>query len=79
VLEPQTNIVLFYLERGSTQALIERARAAGVLIGAMRVDARAYPGEASNIQRIRAVTHLDVDREGVLRAAKVISEIAAEL
>ena len=30
-------------------------------------------------QRIRAVTHLDVSREQVDRAAKVIEEVAAEV
>jgi hypothetical protein len=30
-------------------------------------------------QRIRAVTHLDVDRDSVMRAAKIIAELAAQL
>ena len=34
---------------------------------------------ASGGQRIRAVTHLDVDRDGVLRAAQVIADIASKL
>jgi hypothetical protein len=28
---------------------------------------------------VRAVTHLDVDRDGVMHAAKVIAEIASKL
>jgi threonine aldolase len=68
VTQPQTNIVMFELERGTNAALIEHARAAGVLLGA-----------GTTARRVRAVTHLDVDRDGVLRAAKVIAEIAATL
>jgi threonine aldolase len=63
----QTNIVMIDLERGTPQAVIERARAAGVLLG------------ASGARRIRVVTHLDVDRAAVMRAAEVIAEIAASL
>jgi threonine aldolase len=79
VLAPQTNIVMIDLERGTCAQVIEKAKAQGVMIGAMKVDARAYPGEAANIQRIRAVTHLDVDRAAVQRAAQVIAEAAATL
>jgi len=79
VLAPQTNIVMIDLERGTTAQMIERAKAQGVMLGAMRVDARSHPGEAANVQRIRAVVHLDVDRAGVTRAAQVIAEIAAAL
>ena len=32
---------------------------------------------ANGPQRVRAVAHLDVDREAVLRAAKVIAQIVA--
>jgi threonine aldolase len=63
----QTNIVMIELERGTPAAVIQPAREAGVLIG------------ASGAKRIRAVTHLDVDRAGVLRAAEVIANIAAAL
>jgi threonine aldolase len=63
----QTNIVIIDLERGSAAAVVERARASGVLVG---------PNAA---RRIRAVTHLDVDRAGAMRAGDVIAEIAASL
>jgi threonine aldolase len=63
----QTNIVMIELDRGTPPAVIERARAAGVLLG------------GSGARRIRAVTHLDVDRAGVTRAAEVIAEITASL
>jgi threonine aldolase len=76
VLAPQTNIVMIDLERGTTAQVIERAKAQGVMLGAMRVDARVTTTE---IQRIRAVVHLDVDRAAVTKAAQVIAEIAATL
>ena len=79
VLAPQTNIVMIDLDRGTTAQAIERAKAQGVMIGAMRVDARSHPGELANTKRIRAVVHLDVDRAAVTRAAQVIGEIAAAL
>ncbi|MBS1121625.1 MAG: L-allo-threonine aldolase [Deltaproteobacteria bacterium] len=60
----QTNIVMIDLARGTAEAVIAGCRAAGVLLG------------AAGAQRIRAVTHLDVDRDGVLRAAKTIAEVA---
>ena len=63
----QTNIVMIDLERGTPQAVIDRARTEGVFLG------------VGGAQRIRAVTHLDVDRDGVLRAARVIAEISASL
>jgi len=63
----QTNIVMLDLERGTAQALVELAREDGVLLVAV------------GAHRVRAVTHLDVDRDGVLRAASVIAEIAAKL
>ena len=63
----QTNIVMIDLERGTAPAVVELAREDGVLI------------HASGAQRLRAVTHLDVTRDGVLHAAKVIAEIAAKL
>jgi threonine aldolase len=63
----QTNIVMIELDHGSPAAVVQRAREAGVLLG------------TSGAHRIRAVTHLDVDRAGILRAAEVIAEIAASL
>jgi threonine aldolase len=62
-----TNIVMIDIAKGTAQAVIELARESGVMLG------------AAGAHRIRAVTHLDVDREGVLRAARVIAEIAAKL
>lgn len=67
VTRVHTNIVMIDLERGTARALVELAREDGVLLG------------ATGAQRVRAVTHLDVDREGVLRAARVIAEIAGKL
>jgi threonine aldolase len=61
----QTNIVMIELDRGTPAAVVDRAREVGVLLG------------TSGAHRLRAVTHLDVDRAGVLRAAEVIAEIAA--
>jgi threonine aldolase len=62
-----TNIVMIDLVQGTAEAVIVRARDAGIRLG------------SAGPQRIRAVTHLDVDRAGVMRAAKVIAEIAATL
>jgi threonine aldolase len=62
-----TNIVMIDVERGTARAMVELAREDGILLG------------ATGDKRVRAVTHLDVDREGVLRAARVIAEIAAKL
>lgn len=61
----QTNIVMIDLAHAATDKVIAAAKAQGVLIG------------ANGPKRLRAVTHLDVDREGCLRAAKVIAEAAA--
>jgi len=63
----QTNIVMIEFERGTAKAVVELAREEGILLG------------SAGPQRVRAVTHLDVDRDGVLRAAQVIAEIAAKL
>jgi threonine aldolase len=63
----QTNIVMIELGHGTPAAVIQKARDAGVLLG------------ASGAHRIRAVTHLDVDRAQVMRAAAVIAEAAAAL
>jgi threonine aldolase len=62
-----TNIVMIDFERGTAQAVVELAREEGVLLG------------TAGPHRVRAVTHLDVDRDGVTRAAQVITEIAAKL
>jgi threonine aldolase len=67
VARVHTNIVMIELDRGAPAAVVERARQAGVLLG------------LSGAHRIRAITHLDVDRAGVLRAAQVIAELAAAL
>ena len=48
-------------------AVAEAAKAQGVLVGQVSAD------------RIRLVTHLDVDRAGIERAAKVVSEVIATL
>jgi len=75
-----SNIVMIDLERGTTAEMIAAARAEGVLLGAATVGAVPLANEATlRTQRIRAVTHLDVDRDAVLRAAKVIAELAAKL
>jgi threonine aldolase len=63
----QTNIVMIDLGQGEAAAAIAFARERGVLLG------------SAGPQRIRAVTHLDVDREGCLRAAQVIAEAAAHV
>jgi threonine aldolase len=64
----QTNILMIDLGGCTSTTMIALAREEGVLLG------------ASNLpHRVRAVAHLDVDRDGVLRAAKVIAEIAAAL
>ena len=56
VARVHTNIVMIDLTRGTSASLVELAREEGVLIG------------VNGPQRVRAVTHLDVDRDGVLRA-----------
>jgi len=63
----QTNIVMIELDHGSPAAVIERAREAGVLLG------------GAGAHRIRAVTHLDVDRVAIRRAAETIAAAAASL
>ena len=67
VARVQTNIVMIDVERGTAEAVVALAREEGVLLG------------AAGVHRVRAVTHLDVDRDGVMRAAKVIAGIAAAL
>lgn len=61
----RTNIVMIDLAKGSTEAVVARAKERGVLLG------------TAGAQRIRAVTHLDVDRAACVRAAGVIAEAAA--
>jgi threonine aldolase len=63
----QTNIVMIDLAHGTAAAICALAKEEGVLLG------------SAGPHRVRAVTHLDVDRDGVMRAAKVIAEIAAAL
>jgi threonine aldolase len=63
----QTNIVMIDVERGTVGAVIELAKEEGVLLG------------ANGQRQVRAVMHLDVDREGVMRAANVIAEIVSKL
>jgi threonine aldolase len=61
VARVHTNIVMIDLARGTADTAIAKCRAEGILLG------------AAGPTRIRAVTHLDVDRDGVLRAAAVIA------
>jgi threonine aldolase len=63
----QTNIVMIDVERGTVPAMIELAREEGVRLG------------SNGTKQIRAVCHLDVSREDVMRAAGVIAEIASKL
>ncbi len=59
----ETNIVNFDVAdvAGGASAFVTRARAAGVLVGAI------------DEQRVRAVTHLDVSRAAVLEAVELLS------
>jgi threonine aldolase len=68
VHRPHTNIVLIDVERGTGAAMIALAQEDGILLGSANLP-----------QRVRVVTHLDVDRDAVVRAAQVIAEIAAAL
>lgn len=67
--EVETNLVFIDVaETGWTApALSRRLREDGVLIG------------AETATRLRAVTHLDVDRAGALRAADAVRRIVAEV
>jgi threonine aldolase len=56
-----TNLVMIEPRHKTPAEVIETCKKDGVLLG------------QSGPKRIRAVTHLDVDREGVMRAAKVIA------
>lgn len=62
-----TNIVMIDIIKGTADAVIGVAREDGIRLG------------SAGPHRIRAVTHLDVDRDAVMRAAKVIADIAATL
>jgi len=62
-----TNIVMIDVLAGTALAVIAVAREEGVLLG------------SATARRIRAVTHLDVNRDAVMRAARVIADIAATL
>jgi threonine aldolase len=66
--EVQTNLVFFNVdpELGNAGQLSAKLRQRGVRIN------------ATGPQRLRACTHLDVDREMVLRAAEAIAEVVAE-
>jgi threonine aldolase len=67
VARVQTNIVMIDLANGRAEAVVAYAREHDILLG------------TAGPQRIRAVAHLDVDRDGCLRAARVIAEAAAAL
>jgi threonine aldolase len=61
----ETNMVV--VQGVPAPAVAEAAKAQGVLVGQVSAD------------RIRLVTHLDVDRAGIDRAAKVITQVIADL
>jgi threonine aldolase len=61
----ETNMVV--VQGVPAPAVAEAAKAQGVLVGQVSAD------------RIRLVTHLDVDRAGIERAAKVVAEVIASL
>ena len=63
VVSPDTNIVMIDLPAGMTSGdVVARAKANGVLLSPW------------NATRVRAVTHLDADRDAVTTAAKVVRE-----
>jgi threonine aldolase len=64
-----TNIVIFEVDRelGTAAAFVARLRDQGVLMN------------ATGPQRVRAVTHLDVSREQVQKAAKIVEATAADV
>lgn len=64
---PQTNIVMIDLAHGTAAAATALAREEGIWLG------------SAGPQRVRAVTHLDVDREGIDRAAQALAAIASQL
>jgi threonine aldolase len=61
----ETNMVV--VQGVPAPAVAEAAKAQGVLVGQVSAD------------RIRLVTHLDVDRAGVEHAAKVLAQVIADL
>jgi len=61
----ETNMVV--VEGVPAPAVAEAARAQGVLVGQV------------SASRIRLVTHLDVDRAGIERAAKVVTQVIADI
>jgi threonine aldolase len=65
VVPPETNVVMIDLQPGSPdpEAVLAALRARGVLL-------TPFGG-----RRIRAVTHMDVDSAGVVRAADVLREV----
>src|SRR5258706_3146317 len=65
-LPPATNILMIDVDSANVPTVIAAARASGVLLG------------TAGAKRIRAVTHLDVDRAAVVRAAEVIAEAVAK-
>jgi threonine aldolase len=62
-----TNIVMVELHRGSSAELVAAARRHGLWIGAV------------GAQRVRLVTHLDVDRQGIEAAIAALALAAREL
>ncbi len=65
IVPPETNIIMVDLSRRGAAEVIERLKVAGVLANVV------------SPSRIRLVTHLDVDRDAVLRAARLLREAAA--
>ena len=65
VVEPETNIVCFALDALSAERVVETARRLGVLVN------------ATGPRTVRAVTHLDVSSEDVMRAAERLCEAIA--
>ena len=63
--EPPTNMVYFEVDHLEAAAVVARAAEHGVLLGAV------------GTRRVRAVTHLDVDAEGIERALRVLREVLA--
>ena len=63
----QTNIVIFHMAPGMSDAatIVARAAAAGVLVSAFAA------------RTVRAVTHLDVTREKCRRAADILATAVA--
>jgi threonine aldolase len=67
IIEPDTNIVMFDVVRDGIRAddIVARLGAAGVLVTPFTPT------------RVRAVTHLDVDDEGIRRAAATLARVMA--